>query len=417
MEFKSSWNFKRVAVPAGIVFLLVAPLAALDSLSLTQALNRSHSHPALAAGSLEVKAQTALSSQAGKFENPRLSIEAESYETTARLEQTIELGGKRTLRVKQAEAERRLVENSLEAKQREVEKTVRDAFLDVLWLQEKSALKKRKVGVLEEATRVTQRRLNAGRGSAAEQAKMGVELLMAKLDSEQSTEETEAAKRHLALLLGQATPDFSGVTGEFQTLETLSALDAVYQGVLQHPQLTRWKTEKEMRSLSLQSTRAGNIPNVEFNAGIRHLRDPGNGGGQDIGWVGGVSVPLPLWNRQQGAIKGADYRSASAEKEELATRQELEIRASALWSTLRTRATQIERLREALIPGAEKAYQAAQTAYAAGQQGSLELLDGQRLLFEMNERYIDALALYHRDFAELTALAGPTHTVDGKEIP
>ena len=92
------------------------------------------------------------------------------------------------------------------------------------------------------------------------------------------------------------------------------------------------------------------------------------------------------------------------------------MRASSLWSALRTRANQIERLRDALIPGAEKAHQAAQTAYAAGQQGPLDLLDGQRILFDLNERYIDALALYHRDYAELEALAGPTHTLDSKDV-
>jgi cobalt-zinc-cadmium efflux system outer membrane protein len=396
-----------------------------DSLTLAQALERGRNHPSVEALRLEARAREALSSQAGAFPNPRVSLEAENFagtgplsgtqalETTARLEQTVELGGKRSWRREQAKAEARLVEGELASRSREITRAIRGLFGDLLWRQEQSTLAARKVRVLEDAARLAGQRLEAGRGTIAESLKMRVELGRARLEASRAEGEAAAARTRLSSFLGAPDPDFPGAKGDFKKRETLPAWETVSEGVLAHPDLGRWKDEKEVRQAARKLADAENMPDLDFNAGFRRQ---GEAGRAEHAWVGGVSVPLPLWSRNPGGRAGASYRMAGVEKEEEAARRERLAHARALWDGLRMLASELERLETELVPDAEKSNDAARNAYAAGRFSSLELLDGQRLLFELNKQYIEALAAWHRDYSELDALAGSAHMFEAKEM-
>jgi cobalt-zinc-cadmium efflux system outer membrane protein len=412
-----------------IAWIAVAILSAqarsgTDSLTLAQALERGRNHPSVEASALEARARKALASQAGAFANPRLSLEAENFagtgplsgtqalETTARLEQTVELGGKRSLRREQAEAEARLSEGNLASRGRDIAREIRARFGDILWRQEQSMLAARKTRILEDAVLLAQRRLEAGRGTVAEDLKMRLELERARLDASRAEGEAAAARTRLSVFLGAPAPDFNGAKGDFKRREPLPAWDSIRERISRHPDLARWKDEKEVREAARKLAGAENMPDLDFNAGFRQQREAGRG---DFAWVGGVSIPLPLWNRNPGGRAGAAHRAAGAEKEEQAARREMLARARGLWDGLRMRALELDRLETGLIPDAEKANAAARSAYAAGRFSSLELLDGQRLLFELNEQYVEALAAWHRDAGELKALAGAAHPFEAKE--
>jgi cobalt-zinc-cadmium efflux system outer membrane protein len=405
---------------------LAAPASPPDSLTLAQALERGRSHPALAALRLEVDARKAGAEQAGSWANPRLSLEAENFagtgplsgaralETTARLEQTVELGDKRALRKTQAEAEAHLSAGDFSARQRDVARAIREAFIDALWLQEKARAADRKVTVLDTAAQLAKRRTETGRGSPAEEMKMRVEQSLARLEAERAAGEAASVKMRLSVLLDMDASNFPGVRGDLEHLEPLPPWDSLSRGLERSPAITRWKAEKDLRLASQKLMRSENMPDLDFNAGLRQQRESGRG---DYAWVGGVSMPLPLWNRNRAGIRGASLRVSSLDKEEQAVRQELQMRARALSDGLRLRTSEIERLRVELIPEAERASAAARAAYAAGRFSSLELLDGQRLSFELKERYLAALAAHHHDAAELQALAGSANISEPEESP
>jgi cobalt-zinc-cadmium efflux system outer membrane protein len=397
-----------------------------DSLTLAQALDRGRKHPAIEAQRLEVEARKSLRGQAGLLSNPHVSIEAENFagtgplagvqalETTARLEQSVELGGKRGLRHQQAEAELQLSESDLALRQREIIHAIRGAFIECLWFQEKTRMVADRTRALEEDARLAERRQGAGGGTPAEVLKMRVELSLARLEATQLEGEAESARSRLSMLMGGGPVDFSGVRGDFRRLDSLPPWDRILQNLRRHPEQTRWETEKRMRQASRNLARAENIPDLDFNAGFRQQRTSGRG---EYAWVGGVSMPLPVWNRNRGSGSAAAYRVSGGEKAAQAATQEFEARARTLWNGLEFRAYEIDLFQSTVLPDAEAAYRAARRAYAAGRFGSVELVEGQKLLFELNERYLGAIAAYHRDFAELEALAGSAQTLDAKATP
>lgn len=394
-----------------------------DSLSLPDALARAQSHPSLAARELEAKALDAQARKAGALANPHLSAEAENFagsgalvgtgalETTVRLEQTIPLGGKRSGQRRQAEAEASAARLERDRFALELVRRVRETFYEALTAQEHEVQAVRKAAALDLAARAAERRRAAGGGSPSDALKLSVERARAEQERNRASLAAALARARLAALTGDSA-GVPGVRGALSMRDPLPAWEVVKAAVGQHPELKRFTAERAARRATLDLARAERVPDLSVNAGVRRLNAPG---GSDMAMVGGVSLPLPLWSRNTGAVAGGELRLSAAEREEEAARRERVAEARALWESLILRGTEVERLGSELLPQAERAAIAAREAYESGRYSVLEMLDGERLLFETNDSYLEALAAWHRDDAALRAVAGLTRVYSTPE--
>lgn len=414
---RSLWRVRSLNGIAGAIGLLAGLGYAQprDTLTLERAQTLLRQHPSLSALTSEVEAREKLAAQAGALPNPSLSVEAENFagtgplsgtqglETTTRLEQTLELGGKRSLRRGQAQAEMRIAQSERGLKEAELSVELREVFSEALKLQERLRILSRDTLFLKEVVEVSRRRAQAGGGGVAEEGKLRLAFSQARMEATNAGTELEVAFQRLALMMGLSGPDFKAVreseTGVFPEWAT------VERSLENHPELLRWKSERELRQLSLRSARAQNMPDLGINAGVRRL----NAGGGDWAVVGGVSIPLPVWNRNSGGIAGSEARIRSSEQGTEAARRELTAKAFSLWSGLRVKGQEIDRLRTELLPQATQVRDDTRAAYTQGRFGVLELLDGQRTWLELNEHYIEQMAEYRLDAAKLDALMGASN--------
>jgi cobalt-zinc-cadmium efflux system outer membrane protein len=118
------------------------------------------------------------------------------------------------------------------------------------------------------------------------------------------------------------------------------------------------------------------------------------------------SLPLPVVNRNQGAILEAQYRLAKAEEERRAAVVRVRTALAAAYATLTTAFAEATTLREESIPGARRVFEATSEGYRQGKFSLLDVLDAQRTLFEAKGQYIEALATYHKAVAEAERLIG-----------
>jgi outer membrane protein, heavy metal efflux system len=387
-----------------------------DSLALPEALARTQAHPSLAARDLEAKALDAQAGKAGALANPHLSAEAENFagsgalagigalETTVRFEQAIPLGGKRSGQRRQAGAEARAARLERDRFALELERRVRETFYEALAAQEHEALAIRKIAVLDRAARAAERRRAAGGGSPSDALKLSVERAYVEQERNRASLDASLARARLAELTGDSA-GIPGVRGALSERDMLPAWEVVKAAVEWHPDLKRFVAVRAARRAILDLARAERVPDLSVNAGVRRLNAPG---GSDMAMVGGVSLSLPLWNRNAGNVAGGELRLSAAERDEGAARRERMAEARALWESLALRGTEVERLGSELLPQAERAAIAAREAYASGRHSVLEMLDSERLLFETNDSYLEALATWHRDDAALRAVAGLT---------
>jgi multidrug efflux pump subunit AcrB len=144
-------SFQNTAAIFALVTFLAAPVAYGQRLILAQALARTlQSSPELSSYSWDIRAAEARILQAKLRPNPDLSIESENItgsgdfkdsdealENTLQLSQLVELGGKRSARVQEAQSDRQLADWEYQIKRIEVLRETTTRFIEALAAQRK----------------------------------------------------------------------------------------------------------------------------------------------------------------------------------------------------------------------------------------------------------------------------------------
>ena len=126
------------------------------------------------------------------------------------------------------------------------------------------------------------------------------------------------------------------------------------------------------------------------NIGVRRFEE-----GNDNAFLVGVSIPLQIFDKNQGNIAIAQAESLQAQSD--AEQIELNIRQALFdnWQTWKTSYIEATHIKLQLIPSALNSLQLAQSAYKKGRFDYLEVLDAQRTLINAHTQYLSAIANYH----------------------
>jgi cobalt-zinc-cadmium efflux system outer membrane protein len=119
-----------------------------------------------------------------------------------------------------------------------------------------------------------------------------------------------------------------------------------------------------------------------------------------------ASVPLPVFDRNQGNILEARYQLAKTEAERRAAAVRVQTALAETHAALSAAYSEAVTLRDEVLPGAQQAFEAAREGYHQGKFQFLDVLDAQRTLFEARGQYLEALSAYHQAVAALERLIG-----------
>lgn len=398
--------------PLMAAFATASLAVAEGSLTLRQALAFTlQRNPELAAFSWDVRSADARLLQARLWPNPEANTQTEDIagtkqssglsrsQTTLQLSQLIELGGKRNARVREATVSRELSRLDYQSKRLDVLRKTTQAFVEVLSGQERVRLAQETVDLTSGLIPDIRKRIDAGKASAIEQTRIDVAVASARIELEQAKRNLLSARQRLAAQWGNAKPDFEVAAGDLERIQTLPKLPALSFDLNQNPEIVRWQPEKEKREATLRLQQADAVPNLTLSAGPRYIAETGE-------WtqVVGFTLPLPLWNRNQGAILDAKYQVAKAEDEKRVTVTRLSSELSDAYQTVARASNEVKILKESVLPGAEKAVTELQDGYQAGRFSYLDVNEARRTLTTSRLQYLQALTDYHKAVAEIEAL-------------
>ena len=340
--------------------------------------------------------------QAGLLPNPNVDVEVEDFagsgalsgfdsaETTLAFSQLLELGGKRDRRVQAAEGQWTVAALDFEAQRLAVLTDTASRFVRVLELQQRGEFAIRAQALAEENRRVIDRRVQAGDVSPIDEIKARLESESARIAADRLSRELDAARRELSAMWDATEPGFEIAVGSLDDLMPVPLLDALTELVEQHPEVQRWIAETERRSSVVDLERAQAVPDVTAGAGIRYVEET-----DDVGLVASFSVPLTIFDRNQGGILAARLRAAQAIDEGRASRRDLATRLVRAHARLTAAYHEAKAIDAALLPAANAAYDATRRAYDEGKLPYLDVLDAQRTLFDTETQRLEALAEYH----------------------
>jgi len=379
-----------------------------DALSLTLMHN-----PMLASASWSVRIGEARTLQAGVFPNPEVEFEVEEISgsvndpdldasgMSVRLSQLIEIGGKRFARRRVAESEGLLAGWDYETERLAVLTDATLEFIDVLAAQERLQLTQEIVSLSEKTLATVAERVNAGKVSPLEKTKADVELANINIELGKAGSELRSARKSLALTWGSAAPRFSMAVGAMDRISEIPIFGSVQALLSQNPDVARWAQEMEQHLAALALEKVQRVPDFTIGVGLKRFEET-----NDHALALGIGLQLPLFDRNQGSVLEARYRLAQIRHEQMGAEVRTAAALAESYETLGTARTEAICLRNEIVPGATRAFDAAQEGYKQGKFGYIEVLDAQRTLFAARSRLLNALAQYHRSMAILESLIG-----------
>lgn len=381
---------------------LPIPLLTLDE---AQALAASRS-PALSAARHELDASDGALHQAGALPNPTLNASVEdthsaSRNTVATLDLPIELGGKRAARLNASERARALAAAELRSAHAQLRAAVAQAFFGVLVAQERARLSAESATLAERGADVVARRVAAGKVSAVDETRARVDQADAALEAAEAESELLMARQALAALWGDAVPTFGAASGEIGALPVRPSATALAAELDAAPTLVAGRLETERRRALVDVERSKQYPDLTVSVGAKRDNEIGR-----TQAVIGLSIPLPLFDRNRGATLEAASRADKAFDEHQLARHRLLTELQHAAGQLALASASARTLQTRVLPAATQAYDATVKGFEAGKFAFADVLDAQRALLHARARHLNTLAAAHQAAASIDRLLG-----------
>ena len=424
---RKPWLYRPVG--AALACLLAAPLAAVaatdpitsaalsasadvvagqtERVTLQRAVERAmQTHPALAAAGYEIAASEGALDQARRLRNPEAALTTEDVRRnratmTAQLNIPLELGGKRSARTRAAELGRDAVTQDAAVLRAELRADVTRTFFDLVIAQERLTLAQASDALAAQAESAAARRVQAGKVSPVEQTKAGVARASAAIELRDAGAELLVAQRALSAFWGgaAAAPE---ADGSAETLPIVPAEARQATNALDNtPRAVRARLEIDRRQALANVERSKRVPDVTVSVGAKRDSSANNNMA-----VLGIAVPLPLFDRNQGNLLEAQRLADKAFEDYRALQLEQNATLAQDVARLDAARTAVQSLRQDVLPGAQRAYDAARIGFDAGKFNFLDVLDAQRTLFLARAQYLAALSRAHQAAAGIDRILG-----------
>ncbi|WP_068628471.1 CusA/CzcA family heavy metal efflux RND transporter [Cephaloticoccus primus] len=420
-------------VAGGLGFFAASPVAqAADARGVAQSAERALSHDAFlsevlaanldyAAERYEVDMARAEAAAARLLPNPTLELSADRDRTFRRvwasdedgisvpqrmpqarsigITQTLELGGKRRWRTRAAQSAHRAAAASLEDFLLQLKREASTAFIEALAARHELTQKREESEALEQFAAAQRVRAELGDLAEVEALQAQTEALQVRGELRQAEAEAWATGAELAGFLGSESAAACilplGDLRESLHAEELPSLESLVAAALsRRPDLVALRHALEQARGELGLARAERVPDVDL--GVAYTR---NAESHNIDAPSpkfnqvelSVSLPLPLWNRNQHDVRRARFAAQQAERRLSAAELKAEIAVRTAHAQYEAAREQVAAYERDLLRTAEAVLAARRYSYERGESALLEFLDAQRTHSEVREGYRAAL--------------------------
>ncbi|MFW6387043.1 MAG: TolC family protein [Thermodesulfobacteriota bacterium] len=355
-----------------------------------------------------IEARTHEMHQSGRLPNPELEFELENFggsgdfsgtsnaETSVRLQQRAELGGKRQRRVNLARGALKQEEARTRAYTTELRARVRTRAIVLAQAQQRLQLTLKQKQLSHTLLSMVRERIDAGKAADMEQIAFKIRLSEMQLKTKEARIELKRAKHALAALWGESSPTFDAVALDLKALPPRCEIADLYPSLERTPasDLARNKTRQTLEEVRLE--RARRIPDLNLSMGVKEERGSG-----DHALIAGIGMEIPIFDRNQDGVAAARARQHQTEAALHAVIMEQRHQLREVWHALESAREKERRLRTEILPAAQEQFEAVTYAYRAGKHTYERVLDAQQNLFEMRQRHIAALGDIQRKHVEL----------------
>ena len=408
----------QVAVILAAASILSAFAQDVEKLDINRAVEIALSNnPALQAASARTRGALGLERQAGLRPNPSFTFETENIrfwgspeidasqelDVFAYMSQPLEWRGKKARRVEVAAQDVKISEIESKGLQWRIRQGVRQAFLRALLAQ-------KQLEIMQENGRYFDQVVEYHRARVEQGAMPEADLIRSQLERERLTvaEQAAAADAERGRIMLVKAMGVAGYRTDFRLADAPPALESTgplnLQAMMERARtnspdvtLAEAEIERAKAQLALQLSQAK--PDWAVTFGYKRT----------MGYntlLGGLLVPLPLFNRNQGNILqgGAEVESFQSTKQ--VAMAAIESSVLVALAAVRRRHATIQDLQKGMIERAEQFWRISLAAYQEGGADLLRLLDAQRVRNEVQLLFTTTEMEYRISMAELESAVG-----------
>ncbi len=384
-----------------------------SSLTLADAVCKAlQKNPAMAVYDAEMRISEAKLISAMARPNPELATEIEDVMGSGDyrgfhsaiynlgVSQLIETGGKRRLRSDVARAEIDSQHFQYQVAKRELIAETGRRFVAALTAQNVEENARENFKIANDVFTTIQRQVEEGRGSSVDSGQALLGKNEAKLAYENARRESALARQGLSVLWLDTEPNFSAVSGNFlKPTNGLPGLEAMKTTIAGHPAIKLAESGIQVACTQLTLEERNKKPDVTVGLGYR--RDSTV---DDNALVLGFSVPIPLFNKNEGGIARA---TADLDRNKALVRQtetQLEMRIAQAYGRLSAAKAEYQLISGDMLSAAETHYAKVTEGFNLGRIKYIELLEARRSINAVRKQKIEALSRYHEARIELESI-------------
>jgi cobalt-zinc-cadmium efflux system outer membrane protein len=366
-------------------------------------------NPSIVRGEALVSAARGNWLQVGLPPNPIAGYEGQQIGSGGRAEQDgiffgqeFVRGGKLRLNREVAAQEVSRAEQNLAAQRQRVLTDVRIAYYAVLISERQERLAAEILRIAQEGVKTAETLLKAMEVGRGDLLQSQLELETASILVQNARNRRTAAWQALAAVTGQAQLTARPLAGDVEEDRRAATYDEISARLLgESPEIAVAVANLERARWVLQRARVEAVPNITVQ-GLVNWRDNGIGGGPDGAVT--VGLPIPAWNRNQGAIRQAQCEVVAAEQALAQVELDLVNRLAPVYERYANARNQVERYRGKILPAAQESLELSRKLYAAGETGYVSLLTAQRTHSQTNLNYLESLRELRASESELAGL-------------
>jgi cobalt-zinc-cadmium efflux system outer membrane protein len=388
-----------------LILLVIAPASTLEAartnqlenLTLEQAIELAErQHPQLAEAHALVEAASGRAQQAGTLPNPEAIVGAQQLpldrgasnqrEYVAGIAQPIPLGG-RLGQAREAELlEREVRVRGLEVTRRDLRKRVHSAFATALYQEKAFQTQQQITQGARQVTAITKTRVEAGDAAPEDLARIEIELARLQLEVQRSQTLREQALLALAAAMGDVNLNVKSLAGDLAMAFELPTLESLVANLAEAPELRQADASIRASNARIDLAKAERIPDVKVEV-LYHRLESTRENTLDIG----LSIPLPLFDRNQGKVREARAEATAAEARSRLTENELNLRLRESHAQLTAALATSRAFQTEIMPRAEIMLKAAETRFAAGDTSLADVLPIRRDWAAMQLAHLESL--------------------------
>ena len=374
-------------------------------------------NPTLKAQRFDRTAAEADQLTAGLRQNPSLTINADILPSDGlgiaeknygiSLAVPIELGGKRDARLAAADAAISVTELQYRDAIRTTTFGVRSAFIDLAVAAARAEAYSENVALLDSLVALSEIRVRDKDIASVELTRSEVERDRVQLEALRLQEAYRAAQMTLGAFMGASREESRFVadpalvtnvrTAAAGVFPSLDSLVAIAERSRSDIQLLRAAEREAEANRQLQAS----LASIDLTVSLDYFRS------QQITYYGStLSIPLPIFNRNQGEIAKADVRNEQAHAQTNAALVQLRADVTNAYYDALNKQHALVALDQNVLGKSREVRAAVEYAYRRGGTSLVDFLDAARTYNELQQSYVEALGDFAKSLVQLNATLG-----------